>query len=66
MRMAILAIVAAIGAATLIGPAEAQTAQSSASCPAGYQWVPSGYHRWGVYSLGHCESLDQLWQWHSS
>lgn len=56
MRMAMLAL-AAVGAAMLAGPAKAQTAQASVSCPAGYQWVPTQYYnRWGAYEPAHCES----------
>jgi len=57
MRIAALAIFAAISAATLAGPASAQPAQASAttasmSCPAGSQWVPSHYDRKNQYLLG--------------
>jgi hypothetical protein len=65
MRMAMLALVAALAAMTLTGPAMAQTAPDPVGCPAGYQWVPGQYDRLGVYQPGHCESLDTLWQWHS-
>jgi hypothetical protein len=68
MRMALLAIAAAIGAATLAGPApaKAQSAQDSIGCPAGYQWAPGHYDRLGKYQTGHCESLSDLYQWHSN
>jgi hypothetical protein len=67
MRMAMLAIVATLGAATLAGPAKAtalmdmpavnsvyQTAAPSARCPVGWRWDSSHYNRWSVWYPGHC------------
>jgi hypothetical protein len=61
MRMLMLSIVAALGVATLTGPAMAQTAQASVRCPPGYQWVSRQYYnRWGEYEPGHCVFLNAL------
>jgi hypothetical protein len=67
MRMAMLAIVATLGAAALAGPAGAtalmdmpatnaayQTVAPTAGCPADSHWVPGRYDRWTKWQPGHC------------
>jgi len=67
MRVATLAMVATIGAATFAGPMQAatlpdasmvhsayRTVAPAAGCPAGWRWDPSHSNRWSVRYPAHC------------
>jgi hypothetical protein len=60
MRMLVLAIVTAIGAAALTGPAIAQSVNPTiwqhppVNCSEGYVWLPAYWDRVNIYHRGQC------------
>lgn len=74
MRMLVLAMITAIGAAALVGPANAQSTRppvtppavaqpaqqpGGLACPSGRVWLPAYWDRLSVYHKGQCVTTQE-------
>ena len=65
MRTFVLAMIVAIGAAALTGPAVAQSVhptiwqQPPVQCAAGHVWLPDYWDRLNVYNRGQCVTAQE-------